>query len=379
MSSSHFLSAEKASDHILEFEFDQIKNSDCFISFINTMPNHVAILNTQRQIVYGNDAMMHLLNYTEEIDVLGIRLGEALKCVNSKTDIGGCGTSEHCKHCGAANSFNESQISNKSVSKECRITTEENDLNKYLDLKITTSPFEFKDTQYWIVTIEDISDTNRRAALEKLFFHDILNIVGSLKGVSELLKHYTINEDEENSKYIDIVNSLCKVLWDEIEAQRLMVSAESGDLQLKFESINTLKLVEEVVSFMKHHAVSKSKKISIHPSFEDKVLVTSQLALKRILVNMIKNALEASKIDSVIEINCIEKSGKLKISVYNQGFMNDVVQAQVFQKSFSTKGKGRGLGTYSIKLLTERYLKGSVGFVSSHEYGTEFFVVLPIN
>lgn len=34
-------------------------------------------------------------------------------------------------------------------------------------------------------------------------------------------------------------------------------------------------------------------------------------------------------------------------------------QLQIFQRSFSTKGKGRGLGTYSIKLLTERYLKGT--------------------
>ena len=33
--------------------------------------------------------------------------------------------------------------------------------------------------------------------------------------------------------------------------------------------------------------------------------------------------------------------------------------------SFSTKGAGRGLGTYGMKLLTERYLNGSVSFVSS--------------
>jgi sensor histidine kinase regulating citrate/malate metabolism len=32
------------------------------------------------------------------------------------------------------------------------------------------------------------------------------------------------------------------------------------------------------------------------------------------------------------------------------------VQLQLFQRSFSTKGMGRGWGTYSIRLLTERYL-----------------------
>lgn len=377
MTSSHFLSAELASNQILNNELQLISNSEYLISFINTMPNYVAILNSNRQIIYGNEAMLKLAEPTEGSDILGVRIGEALKCINSNTEIGGCGTSEHCKHCGLANSFNESQISHKSVSKECRITSEDNGVHNYLDLKITTSPFEFKETQFWIVTIEDTSDTNRRAALEKLFFHDILNIVGSLKGVSELLKHFTINDTVENSNYIGIVNSLSKVLWDEIEAQRLMVSAESGDLQLVFESINTLNLAEDVVSFMRHHAVSKNKNISIHGSFVDKVIFSSQLTLKRILVNMIKNALEASKVGNDIVVNCIDESGNIRFTVHNEGYMNEVVQAQVFQKSFSTKGKGRGLGTYSIKLLTERYLKGHVGFISTKEYGTEFFVLIP--
>ena len=50
---------------------------------------------------------------------------------------------------------------------------------------------------------------------------------------------------------------------------------------------------------------------------------------------------------------------------------------QVFQRSFSTKGSGRGLGTYSMRLLTEHYLRGSVGFTSSAAEGTTFFASYP--
>jgi signal transduction histidine kinase len=57
--------------------------------------------------------------------------------------------------------------------------------------------------------------------------------------------------------------------------------------------------------------------------------------------------------------------------------MPSSVQRQVFNRSFSTKGAGRGLGTYSVKLLTERYLKGKAGFTSSEADGTTFFVILP--
>jgi len=42
---------------------------------------------------------------------------------------------------------------------------------------------------------------------------------------------------------------------------------------------------------------------------------------------------------------------------------------QVFNRSFSIKGGDRGLGTYSIKLLSERYLNGEVGFTSEEGTG----------
>jgi sensor histidine kinase regulating citrate/malate metabolism len=55
-----------------------------------------------------------------------------------------------------------------------------------------------------------------------------------------------------------------------------------------------------------------------------------------------------------------------------------VFGTSIFQRSFSTKGFGRGLGTYSIRLLTERYLKGSVSFTSSALSGTIFRVRYPL-
>jgi sensor histidine kinase regulating citrate/malate metabolism len=46
----------------------------------------------------------------------------------------------------------------------------------------------------------------------------------------------------------------------------------------------------------------------------------------------------------------------------------------MFKRSFTTKGIGRGLGTYSMKLLGEKYLKGKVGFESSKQNGTTFYI-----
>jgi sensor histidine kinase regulating citrate/malate metabolism len=62
---------------------------------------------------------------------------------------------------------------------------------------------------------------------------------------------------------------------------------------------------------------------------------------------------------------------------HNRAAMSPEVQRQVFKRSFSTKGKGRGLGTYSMRLLTERHLNGEITFTSDQVSGTTFAVVLP--
>jgi len=54
------------------------------------------------------------------------------------------------------------------------------------------------------------------------------------------------------------------------------------------------------------------------------------------------------------------------------------IQTRIFQRSFSTKGSDRGLGTYSLKLLGERYLQGEVQFATIEGKGTTFSVRLPL-
>jgi len=58
--------------------------------------------------------------------------------------------------------------------------------------------------------------------------------------------------------------------------------------------------------------------------------------------------------------------------------MPEAVRLQVFQRSFSTKGgRGRGVGTYSARLLAERYLGGRLSFSSVAGQGTTFVLDLP--
>ena len=124
----------------------------------------------------------------------------------------------------------------------------------------------------------------------------------------------------------------------------------------------------------------KNKIIKLGENPGDIIISVDPILLKRILINMVKNALEASlpgqevKIGAKIDV----ENNLIRIWVHNQTFIPENVKLQIFHRSFSTKGEDRGLGTYSIKLLGERYLKGSVGFNSNENEGTTFWVDLPL-
>ncbi len=92
---------------------------------------------------------------------------------------------------------------------------------------------------------------------------------------------------------------------------------------------------------------------------------------------MVKNALEAAQSGQEISLICRLVYPWVQFQVNNPNYMTREVQLQVFQRSFSTKGAGRGLGTYSIKLLTERYLQGKVSFTSTPDKGTTFTASYP--
>jgi sensor histidine kinase regulating citrate/malate metabolism len=92
---------------------------------------------------------------------------------------------------------------------------------------------------------------------------------------------------------------------------------------------------------------------------------------------MLKNAIEATSLGGTITVGVVDSGDEIEFWMNNPGEMPRQVQLQVFQRSFSTKGRGRGLGTYSMRLLTERYLGGRVTFSSSAIEGVTFRAVYP--
>jgi signal transduction histidine kinase len=338
----------------------------------NAVPCLLLALNEFRQIVFANDRFLELLSPRErERGVLGRRPGEVLGCRHAFEDEGGCGTTEACSTCGAVHAVLSSQGGTTDV-KECRIMR---GAGEALDLRVWTTPIAVEGESFTILAALDIGHEKRRQSLERIFLHDICNVAYGLSWYADFLKKAT---REQVEGYVEAVGRLTRQLIEEIDAQRILMQAESGELLPQPEQVSSLQLLRSAVELYGGHPVAQDRHLCVDPHAEDVVVAGDRTLLSRVLCNLIKNALEACRKGETVTAGCARQDGQVEFRVHNPGFMPREIQLQIFQRSFSTKGTGRGLGTYSIKLLTERYLHGRVSFTSTPEQGTTFQVRYPL-
>ncbi|MFQ5632786.1 MAG: sensor histidine kinase [bacterium] len=370
---TEFASAERLSMQEVKKQNELIHRENPGLQFVNNTPICVVTLNRQRQIVHANKTLLKFLGIDNLDAVSGKRPGEALNCIHAIESPGGCGTTEFCSECGAVNAILAAQSGEEDI-KECRII--ENETGNAIDLRVWTAPIEIEDEEFTLFSFTDISDEKRRRVLERIFFHDVLNTAGGVKGISELFKDADENEIKELS---ELINDASTALIDEIKSQQLLTAAENNELVVSFNKINPIDLLKQIQNTYQSHQVATMRKIEIVESKSMVTFESDHTILKRVIGNMTKNALEASEPNTVVTLNYRKINENIEFSVHNHKFMPRNVQLQVFQRSFSTKGSGRGLGTYSMRLLSERYLNGKVYFKTDENKGTTFFACYPLS
>lgn len=368
--------ANRLEKQLIEEQNKYVENNPTIISILNALAIVAVILNEQRQIIYANKILIEMLGLVDAQEILSLRPGEALNCVNSKIEAGGCGTSENCRYCGAVNSILESQITGEKVTKECRITAVNEGEKVFYDFSVTSTPLKVDGNNYTILSVTDISEQKRKRALERIFFHDIINTAGGLNGFIEYMKD--IEDQEELKQTLDDIGQLSARLLDEIIAQRDLASAENNELAVIKSKINSVNIVDSVVTDMRYHHVSEGKNIVVDDNIANVDFESDKRLLQRVLTNMLKNGIEATEKGGSVKIGAFLNENKLVFYVNNSSVMPREVELQIFQRSFSTKGGNRGLGTYSMKLIGEKYLNGKVGFRTNKEEGTTFYIELPI-
>jgi two-component system, NtrC family, sensor histidine kinase HydH len=102
------------------------------------------------------------------------------------------------------------------------------------------------------------------------------------------------------------------------------------------------------------------------------------LYLRRILANLVSNAVQAMPNGGNLTISAFRQDGKALITVEDSGSgLSEDAKSRLFTPLFTTKSKGQGFGLAVVKKLTEA-MGGAVTFDSEKGKGAKFILSFPV-
>ncbi|MCI0471607.1 MAG: sensor histidine kinase, partial [Candidatus Aminicenantes bacterium] len=253
---TYFAPAERTGEKELAAEIAAMSNNPLISGLLQTTNGLLAVLDEHRIVVAYNDSFLQILGLEDSAKVLGLRPGEAIQCIHAYDEPGGCGTSKYCCTCGIAVAIVSSLEHNKPAERICALTIKKSDREVDIAVHARCRPIDIDGKKYLLLFLQDISQQQQRAAIERTFFHDLNNIIGMLVGASELLV------GKEPSRLAGIVHKVSLRLMEEVVIQRcLLQQTDTADYQPRRDEIKPGQILTELHSFFSTHPAAYNKKI----------------------------------------------------------------------------------------------------------------------
>lgn len=156
---------------------------------------------------------------------------------------------------------------------------------------------------------------------------------------------------------------------------------KNADIELSKRKVELWQILNRAIEEIDFSAKQSLLDIKINIDFEFVVNVDPEI-IRRVLVNLLTNAVKYSPVNGIIEIDAkINKENLLRVSVYNQGDgIPKEKQEKIFEKFGQAEQKNRqdstGLGLTFCKIAIEAH-KGKIGVISESKLGVEFWFTLP--
>lgn len=369
---TYFATPERVTPEELTIQIDHVSQNSIVSGLLQSVNGILAIVNNKRQVVAVNSTFLEMLNIEDCDELLGLRPGEILNCTFAEDDPAGCGTTKQCATCGAAIAMVACLSDGKPVEKTCAVRVVRGNRESDIALSVRAHPLKINSSTFLLLFLQDITRQQQRASLERTFFHDINNLLSMLVGASELLL------EESGTQLAQDVHTSATRVQQEIVVQRCLFDGESDVYTPMWSTTRAGQVLTDLPSFFTSHPAAKERFLDIEHSYENQPLQTDLTLINRILVNMVTNALEAIRPGETVRVWITRESESVCFHVKNDSYIEEYIQKRIFHRNFSSKeGYGRGVGTFSMKLLGEDILGGSVSFTSTREEGTIFTLALP--
>ncbi|MBU8878586.1 GHKL domain-containing protein [Bacillus sp. FJAT-29790] len=207
--------------------------------------------------------------------------------------------------------------------------------------------------------------------------HEIRNPLTTVKGFIQLLKPYLSDIGKEQYANIALaeLNRANDLIFEFLDAAK--------PREHKKENLSLNKIVKEISMLYESEAILRNVELETKLSEVEPIVFADAKQLKQVLVNLLKNALEAIENHESGEVGRIQISVEIKESASyivvkdnGCGMTNETIE-NLFMPFYSTKQTGTGIGLPICKKIIEEH-EGQIHINSLPGKGTIFKIELPL-
>ena len=244
-----------------------------------------------------------------------------------------------------------------------------------MTISLTASAATIGKEQVRVIAFNDISNEiaeNEQESWSKLIrvlTHEIMNTVTPIASLSETLLRFDSVDGEVRNGLSTIAQS-SRGLIKFVETYRNLTRVAMPSKKAFY----FRELAERVINLTREQVIISGAKCTYIEKSEDVLLYADEGQITQILINLVKNAVqaEAKNIGITAEINLSEQ---IIINVTNDGIpISKESQDEIFIPFFTTKQEGTGIGL-SLSRQIMRLHNGSLKLTKSDEKGTVFTLI----
>lgn len=241
-----------------------------------------------------------------------------------------------------------------------------------MTIALTSSKARIGNNEVKVIAFNDISGEmaeNEQQSWSKLIrvlTHEIMNTVTPIASLSETLLKFG-NVDEEVRSGLDTISQSSRGLIKFVESYRNLTRVAPPVKKAFY----FRELADRVINLTSEQAVISGASCTYAEKSEDIILYADEGQLTQILINLVKNAIQADARNIIIsaEINLYEH---IIINVSNDGRpISKESQEEIFVPFYTTKQEGTGIGL-SLSRQIMRMHNGTLNLTRSDRNGTVF-------
>lgn len=244
---------------------------------------------------------------------------------------------------------------------------------------------EDKKIKKYIVILKNVTNQKEMENLKEDFVatltHDLKVPIIAESNILEFLIEEKFGPISDKQK--EAINNMQASNQELIELVQILLETykmkDTGAV-LYFEEFEINPFINEIIKEMSPIAEKNNLKIRFK-EYENITINADKLQLKRVIKNLIQNAILHSESEKNVDISVIKTATDVDISIidYGKGLSKEDLE-MIFKKYYSTAKKFRKIGTGLGLYLAQQIVKshgGEITVNSNNEKGTEFCIRLP--